>query len=490
MFQLQHDPLAFVKACESLAFLVRDVAHITPENFESAVQCIRTFVEASLNSGRHTERNDRSPSTDRRVRATSTAGRRADSFHRSKSGPSSANSYDGDESDGEDLPSSYHQVPVQLLDLMHTLHTRAAQIYQWWASEGGDSGAEGLEHLNLSLWSRGWCPLLQGIARLCCDSRRQVRTTAITYLQRSLLVPDLQSLSATEWESCFNTVLFPLLSKLLEHQEPTVSDHASWEETRMRAATLLSKVFLQHLGPLLLLPTFTALWLTLLDFMEKYMRAEHNDLLAEAIPEMMKNLLLVMETAGVFGSTEIEQTQLWNMTWDRIDVFLPGLRQEVSRSRTPVARAQSEIVPETVESHQERADDATPAPPDEQREESVAVHEAEEGKMCNVQTEETEQKVESCEECSSVPSEVSSDSTVTQNDAETLENINPPERSFSVENSLTSCMADDIASLPIPLPVCDQKRISASPLWSEEIPVGLPIFAPAPVDLIPPEEVS
>lgn len=44
-----HDPFALVKCCESLAFLVRDVAHITPFNFEYCVHCIRTFVEASLN---------------------------------------------------------------------------------------------------------------------------------------------------------------------------------------------------------------------------------------------------------------------------------------------------------------------------------------------------------------------------------------------------------------------------------------------------------
>lgn len=51
---------------------------------------------------------------------------------------------------------------------------------------------------------------------------------------------DLQKLSADEWESCFNNVLFPLLEKL---SEPIpVKDHDGVEETRMRAATLLSKV--------------------------------------------------------------------------------------------------------------------------------------------------------------------------------------------------------------------------------------------------------
>lgn len=43
-----HDPSSLIKCCESLAFLVRDVAHITPYNFDVCVHCIRTFVEASL----------------------------------------------------------------------------------------------------------------------------------------------------------------------------------------------------------------------------------------------------------------------------------------------------------------------------------------------------------------------------------------------------------------------------------------------------------
>ena len=101
--------------------------------------------------------------------------------------------------------------------------------------------------------------------------------SAITYLQRALLVHDLQTLTATEWESCFNKVLFPLLAKLLESVNP--HDPAGMEETRMRAATVLSKVFLHHLTPLLSLPTFTALWLTILDFMDRYMHADKSDLL-------------------------------------------------------------------------------------------------------------------------------------------------------------------------------------------------------------------
>lgn len=42
---------------------------------------------------------------------------------------------------------------------------------------------------------------------------------------------------------------------------------------------VFSQVFLQHLSPLLSLTTFAALWLTILDFMDKYMHAGSSDLL-------------------------------------------------------------------------------------------------------------------------------------------------------------------------------------------------------------------
>ena len=42
----------------------------------------------------------------------------------------------------------------------------------------------------------------------------------------------------------------------------------------MRTTNLLCKVFLQHLHPLLSLGNFTALWLTILEFMDKYIKAD------------------------------------------------------------------------------------------------------------------------------------------------------------------------------------------------------------------------
>ncbi|XP_022089573.1 Golgi-specific brefeldin A-resistance guanine nucleotide exchange factor 1-like [Acanthaster planci] len=338
-----HDTKALMKCCESLAFLVRDAAHVTPANFESCVHAIRSFVEATVNGGklRHDRQKKPEPTKDKKNSRMSRNQRNKKGMPKISSVPEKISQMADGADDGEDdgPPGGYHSLSIQLLDLMHTLHTRAASIFSSWAEEEKKGGSQMTIDAGASaLWVKCWCPLLQGIARLCCDIRRQVRMQALTYLQRALLVHDLQTLSAVEWESCFNKVLFPLLAKLLDQIHP--QDPVGLEETRMRAATLLCKVFLQHLTPLLSLSTFTALWLTILDFMDKYMHADKSDLLYEAIPESLKNMLLVMDTAGVFqdaaGSERGQNCQLWVFTWERIDCFLPGLKNEVFKPHEPV----------------------------------------------------------------------------------------------------------------------------------------------------------
>ncbi|XP_014204621.1 Golgi-specific brefeldin A-resistance guanine nucleotide exchange factor 1 isoform X2 [Copidosoma floridanum] len=287
-----HDPASLIKCCESLTFLVRDVAHVTPFNFELCVRCVRTFAEAVL----------------------CPAGKRSRIPI------------------GAEEPPAYQQMPIQLLDLMHTLHTKTAQVFRWWAEEssGDATGVDGKNAISTaSLWSQAWRPLLQGIARLCCDSRRAVRAAAITSLQSTLLAHDLSQLSAIEWSQCLEQVLFPLLAQLLG---PIASkDPLAVEETRVRAAMLLSKVFLHHLNPLLTLPGFLPIWLTVLDLLRSYMHADKSEMLYEAIPESLKNMLLVMASAGVLQC----ESYLWTPTWRAIDAFLPNLKAELFPEPVP-----------------------------------------------------------------------------------------------------------------------------------------------------------
>lgn len=160
---LKHSPFALIKCWDSLAFIVRNVAHITPYNFELCVKCIRTFVEAVFNGGRKYQhrKNARVNSKNKRIP------------EKKSNSKQSKGDLSSDEEDEESLAQSYETIAIQLLDLMHTLHTRTAQIFRWWAEEGG------VVPQYSALWAQGWCPLLQGISRLSTDHRRPVSSIFI-----------------------------------------------------------------------------------------------------------------------------------------------------------------------------------------------------------------------------------------------------------------------------------------------------------------------
>lgn len=312
---MQHSPIALVKCWDSLAFVVRNVAHITPYNFEICVKCIRTFVEASMTFGRARRMSQQKALA---------AGNKRNQTKKTKSIEKGERGETGDDKGAHELPERYETIAIQLLDLMHTLHTRTAQIFRWWAEEGGSVPQ------CTALWSQGWCPLLQGIARISTDHRRQVRSSAITCLQRALLMHDLQTLTGPEWAGCFKQVLFPLMTFLLnETIENNGTEPGLIEESRTRISTIMSKVFLHHLTPLMTLPGFNELWLEVIQYLEKFMKLG-TDMLYEAVLESLKNMLLVMYSVKAFHNPDgTTYSVLWELTWNRVGVFLPTLKDEL-----------------------------------------------------------------------------------------------------------------------------------------------------------------
>ena len=49
-------------------------------------------------------------------------------------------------------------------------------------------------------------PIAPRYRTVVCDNRKEIRMSALTILQRAMLAEDLQSLTAPEWENCFNKV--------------------------------------------------------------------------------------------------------------------------------------------------------------------------------------------------------------------------------------------------------------------------------------------
>ena len=326
---MKHSPVALVKCWDSLAFVVRNVAHITPYNFEICVKCIRTFVEASMTYGRAARSSKENPVG---------PGNRNKQSKKSKQSEKDDRGENAGDASTPELPERYETIAIQLLDLMHTLHSRTAQIFRWWAEEGGSVPQ------CTALWSQGWCPLLQGIARISTDHRRQVRTSAITCLQRALLMHDLQQLTGPEWAGCFREVLFPLMSFLLnETIESNGTEPGLIEESRTRISTIMSKVFLHHLTPLMTLPDFNELWLDVIQYLEEFMVLK-TDMLYEAVLESLKNMLLVMYSVKAFHNPDgTTYSALWELTWNRVGVFLPHLKQELFKDNGELACAMKHL---------------------------------------------------------------------------------------------------------------------------------------------------
>jgi len=185
---------------------------------------------------------------------------------------------------------------------------------------------------NDSEWKTYWQPILAAFAGLCQDARLDVRHHAMTYLQRALLSPPLARLGPQLWLACFDLVVFPLLQALLAHHPRDTNEAAGLEETRFRASALLSKIFLQYMSKIVVLLEFERLWFRILQFIEMYMKADNSELLAEAVPESLKNILLVMSASGILMESgegrDGAASRLWETSWERINQFCPSLKDE------------------------------------------------------------------------------------------------------------------------------------------------------------------
>ncbi|KAK4238164.1 hypothetical protein C8A03DRAFT_33819 [Achaetomium macrosporum] len=199
-------------------------------------------------------------------------------------------------------------------------------------------------HLESSeAWSAYWLPVFQALTTQCTNPCREIRHLAFSSLQRSLLSPELTSGDEEhrEWTAIFSEVLFPLILRLLK-PEVFSSDRDGMSETRVQAASLLSKVFLQYLVMLSEWDGMLDLWLKIIEIMDRLMNSGQGDSLEEAVPENLKNVLLIMSTNGylVPPSQNPAREELWNETWKRIDRFLPNLRADLALDEPEPVKAE------------------------------------------------------------------------------------------------------------------------------------------------------
>ncbi|KAK7440220.1 GDP/GTP exchange factor for ARF [Stygiomarasmius scandens] len=187
------------------------------------------------------------------------------------------------------------------------------------------------------VWRQLFLPLLVSLGRQSTNASREVRHAAIGQLQRTLLAshPVLDEADTTQVEEIFNRVVFPLIDDLLK-PKTVERDPQGMSETRLRASALLCKTFMHfEVRDSQAQADIRILWIEILDLLDRLMHSNKGDQLYEAVPESLKNVLLVMNSAKILVAPSTPDTRderqrtLWTATSERMERFLPGFLTEI-----------------------------------------------------------------------------------------------------------------------------------------------------------------
>lgn len=189
------------------------------------------------------------------------------------------------------------------------LSTAALTVIGWAAA--ADTQNQGQQLLPL------WADIVASLQRCCLDERPDVRDEALVSLQRVLLASEPLAPPPQLWASIINGALLPLLDSLISvwtRAGSSRSKNGVFAERSLRLGLgLTSKVILQFMSTLRKLPVdaFLRTWEDILDRFAAAVRRP-SDELQEAVPEMLKNILLIMHTTGALGPGD---EVLWKATW-------------------------------------------------------------------------------------------------------------------------------------------------------------------------------
>ncbi|CAH6722603.1 ARF guanine-nucleotide exchange factor 2 [[Candida] jaroonii] len=205
----------------------------------------------------------------------------------------------------------------------------------------------------------GGYPLIQALAHQCFNPCREVRSFALGSL-RSTTMSTIDNLSDLKPFKVFEYGLFPLLGELSK-SSVIQTDPIGFVNTQMDALSLVSKVFLHYLT------TFdknelSTVWLGILNYFQIFNdireKSNHSDnLIKESGIELIKNMLLVLETSEILVESDQE---LWSQTWEKVNKLYPELKDLAVSNTTEVTPEKSE--PESKDKEPEiKSDDKSEA---------------------------------------------------------------------------------------------------------------------------------
>jgi hypothetical protein len=135
-------------------------------------------------------------------------------------------------------------------------------------------------------------------------TREDVQHMGLVSLQRALLAPECSRLPGSVWLSIFERVVFVLLERYV----------TTVEEYELRLFRIASMTFLNALGNdhgLQSCAALRPLWVRLLQYFSLHIHkwGSISEVLLEALPELVKNMVLVMRSQSIFSDDLSEDSR-------------------------------------------------------------------------------------------------------------------------------------------------------------------------------------
>lgn len=202
-------------------------------------------------------------------------------------------------------------------------------------------------------WPEFWLPLVTAFAQPCVSVHAATRQAAVSHLQYVVLAPEMHlhvdtAHLAPHIEAMFGHILLPLLETLMAPETARADTHdktpPTIAETRALVCLLVNRAWVRNVGTLMdgvpndvekpAAARVLRLWIGVVHATVKLLRTPQPH--TEAIDEQLKNMVLVMHTAGhlVDGPPGSLRRALWVETWRRVDPIRPDLRASLQQSTT------------------------------------------------------------------------------------------------------------------------------------------------------------
>jgi brefeldin A-resistance guanine nucleotide exchange factor 1 len=209
--------------------------------------------------------------------------------------------------------------------------TAAAKTMGWDATTypgAANSTTEAINALRVEMTSSVWASIVSTLKRVGeTEERPAVRDDAVLTLQRVLLASGGLNAPATHWMAVTDGVLMPMLEALGERVRLARGEQKVFAERTARlGVSCAAKAFLQYLPAMLTTatpPQFAAAWTKVLERNAQVLKHARSEELQEAVPEAVKNMLLVMSAQGVLAPGAPEG--IWETTWKKAAAIDPGL---------------------------------------------------------------------------------------------------------------------------------------------------------------------